>query len=281
MKKIITFIIFSIMLANATAQMSNNVKDHSVVVWPKTPVNFLPLKYTVNHFNLFGKVKSLKETSEDGSSAYYEFSRDGFLQRQVTDYLFSEERTYNYNFSAGVISVKEREGEGSKVVLINYNFNKKNQLIKAVFQNETSKNELQYNYEKSGFVSEENGTLQNGSYPGKRVFDYNAAGQVIKDQYSKSGKISFTTLYTYANEGNNLVTTSKSIYANTAGEFKSVFTYNAAGFELANVNADGENKYTYTLDKEGNWIKKITELLDYKTKRKTTQDIIERKIIYY
>lgn len=281
MKKIITFLIFSIVLANASAQMSKNVKDHALVLWAKTPVNFLPLKYTVNHFKLLGKVKSLTETSEDGSSTYYEFSKDGFLQNTFADYLTPEKKIYTYDFSAGIISVEESNGSGGKAVLIKYYLNKKNQLIKTVFQKETGKNELLYTYDKSGFLLEENGTLQNGSVPGKRVFEYNAGGQVIKDQYSTAGKISFTNSYIYANEGKNLVITSKSVYANTAGEFKSVYTYNSAGFDLAFVNKDDESKYTYTLDKEGNWIKQVTEFLDYKTKRKTTQDIIEREIIYY
>jgi len=161
--------------------------------WANAPANPLPVDYTLNHFNLWGPVKSKLESIAYMSFNYY-FDEKGRVSHYGETVLDKEEYSYD-----------------AKGFLIE----RKSMMATNTFKN----NEL-------GFVIEEN--WKNSSYTGQNIFEYNDKGlfskqteitfkntitrnymydnynRIVKEESSSEGKVFLTKTYTYSKEGNFL-----------------------------------------------------------------------------
>lgn len=128
--------------------------------WVNAPLNPIPIKYTLNHFQLKGPVKEFNS----GYGIYYFnkkgllIQKKGFLGKQ-TNYLYdsnnelitikNENVTINVKYSESVV-VNKFSSDSSVVI---YEYNEKQQLVAKSNTSEGSEKE-QYVYDSEGRVSE-------------------------------------------------------------------------------------------------------------------------------
>ncbi len=140
-----------------------------------------------------------------------------------------------------------------------------------------------YKYDDNGNMIESNEYNRNGSLEFRKTYKYDDNKNVIELYQYKNKSLFAKVIYKYNNEGEliefNTFTDNGSLLD------KVNYKYDSNGNLIEELHSDNKNynskeTYKYELDKNGNWIKKIT--FKYKDKSDTfIQEIITERIIVY
>ncbi len=256
-----TGLLFSSLLCTA--------QQHYTINWAQAPKNPIAFNYTANHFALQGKIKSVTETWGD-MSTYKVFNENGLLQNTVFKMGGTEVNNYTYNPAEGLI-IKEQEQAGRKTVFTQ-KLNEKNQLTESSY---SSAQKDSFSYNDKGFFSVK-------QYPSKAItkYEYNAAGQLIKEENYREGNLTLSISYNYALVNGQLVITCATEYKTSGDKYVHKEFYNTNGLLVKEITEDEERTFSYRLDISGNWILKTTIFKNLKTKSLITR-VSTRQIEYY
>lgn len=173
------------------------------VDWPNAPYNPIPEKYTLDHFNIKGKV-----TSKTTETEAYTFNKTG----QLTTAKRYEMETYTYNNKGMLQSKVNERGD-----ITTYICDTKGRILQ-------SKNSIgsgsKYSYNSKGLLSKKE-DLETGNPINH--YTYDAQGSVIKNESFLQGKPYAITTYIYKKYGKELEV---EVTEDLIDQHKNVDTYN-------------------------------------------------------
>ena len=199
--------------------------------------------YSNNHNTL--TIRNIGEDSSLLFTNYYQYDQSGHLLESgefkiidgIRQLIYNEVRIFDDGGSMQSYKYT-KEGKENSVLLKN-TYDSEDRLILSIHQEEGALTQFEENawkYDSNNHVTEEKITTYDERGKEKktvRTFKYNAAGQLMEESDHK-GKYLVHTQYTY----------------DTNGEYKTIHTDDP-------TLPDTDCIYTYTLDKQGNWIKMI------------------------
>lgn len=209
--------------------------------------------------------KGLLTTNEDKSSIdvlqygeYRSYNAEGLLIQERLDYIYVETiYKYAYNDKKQLTWKREysSDSDADLVSAIEYSYDEQGNMSKSSFHNLDMKliTYTEYRYNPAGYVSESSVYLPPREFKNKTLYTYDAGNRVIAEDYY---------------EGNTLKQTKKIAYDEYGNELKNVSTY-------LPDNIITTLTYTYTYDKQGNWLTKTS------AEDGAEFDVEERSIVYY
>ena len=229
--------------------------------WNNAPKNPIPLKYTLNHFQLMGDIKAREEFGFNGAlftRYHYTFNPNGLLEQSVyvnkREPLKSDITTFLYN-NDGTVASKTTKTENTINLIQTFKYNKKKQLIEAVYDNKKypqhNSNTL-YEYHSNGWLKKST-QFKDAKEIESSEYEYDNLNRVIYLKDVRNKKLSQTIEYSYNKASNTILEVFKTVtYFNTDGNkiFNNVETYNN-GF-LIKENESFNIDYALKFDSQNN-----------------------------
>ena len=252
---------------------------------------------SIEDFDLKGKVKSLKETTNLTQEKFGEYQKTKFISQHIE--LFNRDGNEDKSFKIG------QDGQELRKILIYYDHNGYPKEV-ITYVNDTVFEKLVYNYDVNKrklersvfqpdgsltrrfiniFNEEGNDILENyynsdGNLESKCGQEYDKKGNRISlVSYKPDGRLSVRRTYFY--NKNNLVTEENEYNENSKSE-TTYSKYNDKGNLVEKANTSGRSMHDYLkYDKEGNWLVKIVKWFNSNYPKPADVYIIERDITYY
>lgn len=229
--------------------------------WINAPKNPIPLKYTLNHFQLTGDIKTREEFGFNGAlftRYHYTFNPNGLVEQSVyvnkREPLKSDITTFLYN-NDGTVASKTTKTENTINLIQTFKYNKKKQLIEAVYDNKKypqhNSNTL-YEYHSNGWLKKST-QFKDAKEIESSEYEYDNLNRVIYLKDVRNKKLSQTIEYSYNKPSNTILEVFKTVtYFNTDGNkiFNNVETYNN-GF-LIKENESITIDYALKFDSQNN-----------------------------
>ena len=151
--------------------------------WRNAPLNPIPVKYTLNHFQLKGSVKKAVIDDLLGKKILF-FNEFGKLDSSITDdFLGHEKKVFEYDSTGNLVNIISRKKYGSQVSNL-VSFDNSGQL--------TQLNRIQYKYNQAGYlisVTNDESFIQYG---------YNKDNQLAKKEvFDIDNQLELTVYYSY------------------------------------------------------------------------------------
>jgi len=184
---------------------------------PDTPI---PIKFTLQHFNLNGPIKEY-----DNTFVKYIFNQEGYLIKEINSY--GSETEYFYNSNDQLIKKETLVYD----YLLEYNIQRDGG--NRVTQASTGTSGTKYTYDSAGNYFEKHNITDN--YVSERHF-YDSMGRVIKSEFAYPA-INETAVktYSYRIDGDFLIVTSKYVSSNPKTDDSTYRTYYNSGTYYGNT----------------------------------------------
>ena len=163
--------------------------------WLNAPKNPIPVKYTLNHFNLVGAVKSQHEKIGGFDVEYY-FNESGRVSHTGGTFGKME---YNYDTKGFIIGQKNSNSTYT------YKNNDLGFVIDEKWTNSGKSGQTIYEYNEKGLFSKKTESSSNKTTVTNFIYDDN--NRIQKQESSSEGLTSQTISYTHTKEGNFLKVT--------------------------------------------------------------------------
>ena len=273
-KKMRTVLLTLLLCSSATLM----AQKHQVRNWKESPNNPLAYYYNTNHFGLFGKIKSIEESSpETKKFSFYRFDESGLLL-QVTDStnLIKDDYIYSYKSPKSVVENHTATSSAGKQISTTMAFRNNDGIIDEIQMDYGKITKKYLTYNKKGQIEK--------SDDGKEVqkFKYNPKGQLISEETEYEGTVSYKSSYQYNQKANGLevVISTEDSYTKTRSTFTQQYNLNGQLLTETELSGDWEIKKTYELDEKGNWTRETKVYRNLKNNSSYTNTRL-RKIVYY
>lgn len=227
MKHISTIVIFYFFFISSQAQQ---------IDWINAPKNPIPLNYSLNHFQLTGDIKTREAFGFNGvlfTRYHYTFNQKGLLEQSVyvnkREPLKSDVTTYLYN-TDGTVASKTTKTESTIDLIETFKYNKKKQLIEAVYDNKKypqHNSNTRYEYHSNGWLKKST-QFKGAKAIASLEYLYDNLNRVIHLKDVRNEKLSKTIEYTYNKPSNTVLEVfTITTFFNTDGNkiFNNVETY--------------------------------------------------------
>jgi len=262
---------YFLILFLGTIPSSTLAQRIQAIDWANNPSYPLPYSYTANHMRLTGKVKKLSEMwkneyGDDFIMIKYEFSKEGYLEKQTYSSNGKEKRvtTYKdtvYAFLPEGITVMEESTHNGETLKSEITYYKMLLSSKKLFFpgtiNLTHKTFTKYAHNDKGQLIETD-KLDRGVERTVEKYTYNTVGQLIKTEQTIEMKINKWQELSYVKEGDFLTVTTWYRF-NMGRDYKLVDVYDKTGLIVKSTRESDKAEFTYhyTFDKITNWTKRI------------------------
>lgn len=277
-------------------------------------------KNDLAEMNLFGKVKSVKETSYEAvekfgeiergektvgvDSYYYLFDEFGnLLKKNSYDYVgnlkYGFEYEYEYDEKQNLTFMGVASGRDQAKNIIKYRYDDNGNRIEEIGYDPNGNvfMKMTYKYDDNGNLTEEKSYDSDSGIDSKSIYKYDASGNKIEDNdFDSEGRISKCT-YKYDDKGNKLEVINYFLDGSISGKATYKYDEKSNVIEEYDFNVQftrEDDKYNteqmttcqYEFDSKNNWIKKIVNItwksdLFEDDDSSNTSNIIEREIEYY
>lgn len=268
-------VLLTLLLCSSATLMA---QKHQVRNWKESPNNPLAYYYNTNHFGLFGKIKSIEESSpETKKFSFYRFDESGLLL-QVTDStnLIKDDYIYSYKSPKSVVENHTATSSAGKQISTTMAFRNNDGIIDEIQMDYGKITKKYLTYNKKGQIEK--------SDDGKEVqkFKYNPKGQLISEETEYEGTVSYKSSYQYNQKANGLevVISTEDSYTKTHSTFTQQYNLNGQLLTETELSGDWEIKKTYELDEKGNWTRETKVYRNLKNNSSYTNTRL-RKIVYY
>ena len=237
-------------------------------------------KNDLAELKLNGKVKSIREIPYEAVEKFGEVVKGDALA------ILGENQQITFNDKGNKIEENWFNSDGSLFSKYTYKYDDKGNKIESISFNSDGRlsSKSTYKYDDKGNKIEKNSFNSDGSLSSKLTYKYDDKDNLIEVNWSNpDGSLNSKYTYKYDDKGNKIE--QNSFKPNISLSYKLTYKYDDKGneIEINSFNSDGnlDDKYTYkyTYDQQGNWIQKISYVVENGVEKPS--QIVERTIEYY